>query len=119
MKEHYILHHLRYKFIKTPGNYLAYCFLKGISVSGQIHFEICSNAGKKGSRVTKDNKLGIFSDSYDRSKQTKINHQKGVYRYEDTIKAGKIGGVKIVREKLGIHNPDLQHLRKEWAMIGQ
>ena len=99
------------------GNYKGYLFTKGMS-----HIEskliICSEAGKIGGKMTKDLNHVIFSPTWDRSKQNKINHELGLIDYTNFKTAGSNTGAKFVIEKKGIHNPEYQHLRHEWAMIG-
>ena len=84
----------------------------GIEFSNKL---LCSEAGKLGGRITKDNKLGIFSESYDRGKQTKFNFSSGLMDHVDFREIGRLGGEYVVENKLGIHNPIYSHLRKEWA----
>ena len=64
-KEHKLVHLLRYKMGKGDGNRFAYYFMKGA-----LDIETASNAGKVGGRTTKDTNVGIFSDTWDRSKET-------------------------------------------------
>ena len=64
-KEHKLVHLLRYKMGKGDGNRFAYYFMKGA-----MHVETASAAGKRGGRTTKDTNVGIFSDTWDRSKET-------------------------------------------------
>ena len=77
--------------------------------------DYCSIGGKIGGYNTKNNKLGIFSDSYDRGKQTKKNHELGLYDNVDYVKNGSLGGKQLIDNKIGIFEPDLQYKRTEWA----
>lgn len=80
--------------------------------------QLNSIGGKIGGKITKDNKLGIFSDTYDRGSQTRFNFSSGIMDHIDFIGIGKIGGVYVVEHELGIHNPLYKNKRKEWAQIG-
>jgi len=119
-KEHRIVHLLRYKMGKPIGNKLAYCFMRGIAVklTDKDILLLYSNAGKIGGRITKDNNLGIFAADYDRSAQTKFNWSNGSMDHIDFSEIGKIAGSACRDKQKGIHNPNLQHLRNEWAIIG-
>jgi hypothetical protein len=71
-----------------------------------------------GGRVTKDNKLGIFSESYDRSAQSKSNWENGLLDHLDFHEYGKLGGSTAVEMQVGIHDPKYRDKRSEWAKIG-
>lgn len=77
--------------------------------------ELSSYGGTIGGRITKDNKIGIFSDDYDRSKQTRINHELGVYSNVDHAAAGRIGGKKTKENKTGIFSDEWQPHRTDTA----
>ena len=64
-KEHKLVHLLRYKMGKGGGNRVAYCLMKGA-----MSIEAARDGGKRGGRITKDTNVGIFSDTWDRSKET-------------------------------------------------
>jgi hypothetical protein len=119
-KEHRIIHLLRYKMGKPIGNKIAYCFMKGTALkfTADDLFFICSNAGKKGGRTTKDNNLGIFSLEWDRAAQNKLNWDNGLMDHINFVEIGKIAGAACRDKQKGIHDPNLQHLRREWAIIG-
>jgi len=116
-KEHYIVHLLRWKFIKTIGNFKAYAFMRGLK-NNETHKRICSEAGKIGGKVTKNSNLGIFSKSYDRSEQTNINWANGAYKNNDYSIISVLGGKTTKRNKLGIFDPANQHMRTDWAKLG-
>lgn len=116
IKEHYIIHHLRYKITKTIGNKLAWLLLKGMKY--EVQLLINSEAGKLGGIYARDNKIGIFSPDYDRGKQSRFNWSSGIMDHIDLSAAGKIGGSITRLKNLGIFREDLQHLRTEWAMVG-
>lgn len=109
LKEHWVVHRLRFKMIGTIGNYLAWCMLKGHSR------EICSAAGKIGGKITRQNKLGIFSDSYDRSATSRHNWQSGRMDHIDFTTLGARAGATTRANGSGIFRPDLQYLRSDWA----
>lgn len=77
-----------------------------------------SYAGKLGGKITKDNKLGIFSDSYDRSAETKRRWDSG--ELNDDVFGNydrAIGGNASVKSKKGIHASDYNHSemsKKNW-----
>ena len=117
-KEHYLLHYLRSKFIKhTTGNYVAYCFMRGIKNIDKHKF-MASEGGKMGGRTTKDSGKGIFSPEWDRSAQSKKNWENGMFDHVDFVTNGKIAGKKCRDTNSGIFREDLKHLRTEWAKIG-
>jgi len=116
-KEHYVIHHLRWKMTNTLGNQLAYKIMKGIG-NRDVQQYIQIEGGKLGGRVTKDNNLGIFSDNYDRGAQTRLNWSNGIMDNLDFYNMGKLGGTSTRKNKSGIFREDLQHLRSEWATIG-
>lgn len=76
-KEHRIIHFLRYKMGFSLGNLKAYYLLKG-NPEIEVNLLICSLAGKIGGKITKENKLGIFSDFWDRSAHSKQIHLKRI-----------------------------------------
>lgn len=79
---------------------------------------MASIGGKMGGKITKMNGSGIFSSTYDRSKQTKENWEIGIMDHIDFHVIGKIGGDFAVENYIGIHNPIYTHKRTEWAKIG-
>jgi hypothetical protein len=107
LKEHRILHLLRWKFVGSLGNKIAYNLMKGFT-SIDVQLEVCSIAGKLGGKVTKDNKLGIFSDEWDRSSETKNRWRTGIINvdmfngYEHCSMAGKV----TKDNKLGIFSDE-------------
>jgi hypothetical protein len=74
IKEHKIIHFIRYKLGFSIGNLKAYYLLKGNS-DIEVNLLLASIAGKKGGLKTKQNKSGIYSNSWDRSIETKRRHQ--------------------------------------------
>jgi hypothetical protein len=74
VKEHRIIHYLRYKLGFSLGNLKAYYLLKGNS-DIDTNLLIASIAGKKGGIKTKQNKSGIYSDDWNRSKETTRRHK--------------------------------------------
>ena len=92
--------------------------LKGaLRLSSSMH-PIQSEAGKIGGKKTKETKVGIFSDRYDRGKQTKKNWETGAMSHVDFSKTGHIGGNKTKESGVGIFDPKLKHMRSEWAKMG-
>lgn len=118
LREHALLHHLRYKMTGTIGNKLAWRFMIGLFTHKDILLEICSEAGKIGGNVTKSNNLGIFNPDYDRGAQSRLMWLSGVMDEIDFSQIRKSGGDASRNNKLGIFREDLQHLRKEWSKIG-
>ena len=118
VKEHYVVHHIRYLLTGTWQNKVAWLLLKGVlRLSSSMH-TIQSEAGKIGGKKTKETKVGIFSDLYDRGKQTKKNWETGAMSHVDFSKTGHIGGNKTKESGVGIFDPKLKHMRSEWAKIG-
>ena len=48
IKEHYVVHHLRWKMVGTPGNLYAYRLIKNGEQDPEAWVEFCREAGKKG-----------------------------------------------------------------------
>lgn len=101
IKEHRIIHFLRYKMGYGIGNYKAYLFIKGIP-NTETHLIISSKAGKIGSSIIIENNLGIFSESWDRSKETVRRHREGIIKVDKEI--AKELGYYSVKSGKGIHN---------------
>ena len=80
--------------------------------------EVCSLAGKIGGNITKENRLGIFSSNWDRSKQSKENWQNGSMEHILFKERGRKAGRASVDKQRGIHDPNLIHKRAEWARMG-
>jgi hypothetical protein len=76
--------------------------------------DLCKVGGKIGGRVTKDKGVGIFSPTYDRSAQTKLNHRLGLYP-PMSKERGEWLGRNSVEKQLGIFAPENQQHRSEWA----
>ncbi len=118
-REHAFAHHLRYMFTGTVGNYIAWKALAGLIGIEEKTLLLCSMGGAKGGATTKENSLGIFSPSYDRSAQSRKNHQNGIglcaipipQRLANSAK----GGVTTRVNQSGIFREDLQKFRSEWA----
>lgn len=72
-KEHYVVHHLRWKFVGTIGNLYAYYLLK----FGSPTPIMASAAGKIGGAKTKETQSGIFSPSWNRGQFTKSLWESG------------------------------------------
>lgn len=124
LKEHYIIHFIRYKITGTIGNKLAYCLLRNLSTkyTREEYLKICSDAGKIGGRATKDNNLGIFSPNYDRSSQSKLNWENGIglagIPLEKKIETGKKIGKSTKENNLGIFSPDyINYHREYWVRV--
>ncbi len=74
------------------------------------HFDtnvLCSYAGQIGGKKTKENKSGIFSETYDRSKETKRRWEEGIlsktsFTYDHCSKNGK----SLRENKKGIFDPE-------------
>lgn len=123
VKEHWIIHRLRWKMTGTLGNKLAYLLLKGSGDDCERTKLIQSEAGKVGGYITKKNKNGIFDPDYDRSKTSKELWENGTigfknYTYEQRKEAGQKGGSTTKENNSGIFREDLQHKRSEWAKLG-
>lgn len=106
-KEHKIIHLLRWKITNTVGNRLVYLMYSGMT--DEFHRYRSIEGGKKGGKRTKNNKSGIFSDNYDRSKETKRRWEEGIITLnklnlsnEESVKRGKLSFLS----KKGIHSPD-------------
>lgn len=61
---------------------------------------------------------GFHSPDYERSSTSKQNWKDGCFDHVDFKRIGKIAGTASVKSKRGIHDPEKQHLRKQWAAIG-
>ena len=77
LKEHRVIHFLRYKMGCGIGNKIAYSFMQIKYTENQIK-EICSSAGKKGGKITRETSSGIFSEKWNRSKETSRRHEVGI-----------------------------------------
>lgn len=84
---------------------------------------ISSYAGKIGGKVTKQNKSGIFSLSYDRSAELKRRWNLGILSQPSFIGYDrKIGGLASVKSKRGIHAEDYNHSqmsKKNWLEMNE
>ena len=90
--------------------------LVNIMPSGNITLhDVHSETGKLGGQTTRSNNLGIFSPTYDRSAQSKLNHAMGLLDHVDYVAAGTKGGATSASTKVGIHNPEYAHMRTKWA----
>lgn len=101
IKEHRIVHFLRYKLGHGIGNYKAYLLIKGFA-DVEVHKIIASKGGKIGGKLTKEMKQGIFSENWDRSKETSRRHKEGIIKidYEFAKRLGKYSR----DSKKGIHD---------------
>lgn len=77
--------------------------------------EISRLAGLKGGKTTRDLGVGIFSEDWDRSKQTKLNWESGCYDNVDFESRGRRWGNNTKENNKGIFDPKYEHLRSEWA----
>jgi hypothetical protein len=104
-KEHRIVHLLRSKFCSKEKNYIAYKLL-----SNDQDVSISSLAGKIGGKISKNKKLGIFSEQHDRSFETKRRYELGLMSIPwfklDKNNASRGGKACVFSEK-GIYS-------KEW-----
>lgn len=102
---------LRYGRIRFESGQLV-----NLMPSGNItKSDIRSEMGKLGGKTTRSNNLGIFSPSYDRSTQSKLNYASGLLNHIDYSANGIKGGSTSVLTKVGIHNPEYAHMRSTWA----
>lgn len=122
IREHAFIHRLRYKITGTTGNYVAWKCISGIMPKEDLVLHITSMAGKIGGTSTRARDSGIFSDSWDRSKHSKalwasgkLEHVRALFK-NGTL--GRLGAAHLMAHKMGIHDPKLQHLRHEWAIMG-
>lgn len=76
---------------------------------------VSSNAGKIGGASTRDRKVGIFSEDYDRSAQSKLTWERGAHDHVNFSEICSKAGKATKDKKAGIFREDLQHLRSEWA----
>jgi hypothetical protein len=107
LEESYITEYGRYAY----GGQLANFMPNGtISLS-----DVAREAGRIGGAATKRGNLGIFSDSYDRGAQTRLNYELGLYNNCDYSKNGIMGGQFVVENQLGFHNPKYDDMRSVWA----
>jgi len=118
IKEHGIIHALRYKLYKNWQDKVAWRLLRYGKYDYDANFILRSNAGKLGGKTTRKNKSGIFNPDYDRSSQTKMNHLNGIYGEHRIQDYCDMGGKTTRKNKSGIFNPELQHKRIDWAKIG-
>lgn len=94
-----------------------------ISQKELSHTLIASIGGKIGGANTKKNKSGIFSEEWDRSKETKSRWESGIinkslFKIEDKVKAG----LASVESKKGIHSPDWdnsKNSKESWAKLSE
>ena len=103
LKEHILIHHLRWKIAGTIGNKLAYLLLSG---SGH---EAAALGGKLGGAQTKLKDVGIFSKNYSRSAETKRRWKDCVITKEClnmTTPKMRDRGLASVKSKSGIFHPD-------------
>jgi hypothetical protein len=123
-KEHYIIHFLRYKFIGSLGNLIAYYTLRKISIKENSNLcGFLASQGKIGGKITKENCLGIFSPNWDRSAHMKKLHSPGGVFYENkeyyrNLRKKTTAGIITKQNKKGIFDPLLQYKRTEWAKLG-
>lgn len=106
-KEHRLVHLLRWKFVGTIGNKLAYNILSN-KIDEETRLMVCSLAGKTGGKTTKENKAGIFSDSWDRSEETKRRWQDGTInktQFNDYAHCS-LAGKTTYELRRGIHSED-------------
>lgn len=101
---------------RISDNGILYNIMPGGIFLGDL--AIAAAGGKIGGKTTKENKLGIFADNYDRGAQTKKNFESGLMDHIDFVSIGKIAGAASVARKRGIHDPNNAHKRKEWSKIG-
>lgn len=77
------------------------------------------SGGLIGGKITKKSKVGIFSKTYDRSEQSKINYQLGLglakISKEERRENGRKGGLFVKENKLGIFAASAEE-RKVWAV---
>ena len=86
-------------------------------LSGEDSFS-SSEISSLGGIGCKNSLSGIFSLDWDRSAQTILNWKTGVYDHINFIENGKKYG-EICRDmKVGIHDPQHQHLRSGWGRRG-
>lgn len=116
IKEHWVVHRLRYKFENTWQNKVAYFLLKGNYEKGERM--LSSHAGKIGGAKTRANQSGIFSPSYDRSYHSKRNWETGKMDHIDFVANGKSAGAACVAQQAGVHNPKYDSERTRWATLG-
>ena len=111
---------LEKQLVSEYGRFFEGGSLCNIMPGGAVYseFDKNSNGGKIGGRITKDNDLGIFSASYDRSAQTKSNWDNGLMDHLDFHKIGALGGATSVANQVGIHDPIYADMRSTWAKIG-
>lgn len=104
IKEHALVHLLRFKIWGGVGNLKAYLFLRGLPEDMWI---INSEAGKIGGKKTKENASGIFSPNWDRSTETTRRWNEGVINNTmfPTEKM-RLGGYASVASGKGIFSPD-------------
>lgn len=90
--------------------------LSNLMSSGRISkLDVHKESGHIGGMVTKTNKIGIFSPSYDRSAQSKLNFSLGLINIDHSA-AGRMGSKILIDNKLGIHNPKYADMRSEWGL---
>ena len=120
LKEHRIVHLLRYKMNGSVGNKLAYLLMKGVN-NNETHKEFSKMGGTKGGLTTKEQKKGIFSDEWDRSAETKRRHTEGII--EGAFKnseIAKLAGLSTKEQKKGIFSDEWDRSannRKMWENL--
>lgn len=125
MKEHRLVHKLRWKFNESVGNLHAYRLMGGVLTVEQ-HRLIAIKGGLKGGATTKGMGLGIFNESWDRSAETKRRWKEGIINRETIVdsmlrddRASKMGR-KVADNKLGIFSPEWDRSesnRKYWRSL--
>lgn len=119
-KEHYIIHHLRWKIYQKIQDKLAYLMIKGVK-HNEAQKLYCSIGGKTGGKTTKNNNKGIFNKDYNRSKQPIKNWSNNDIRLKivsNIFDRCSNGGKTTKKNNKGIFDLDKQYLRSFWASVG-
>lgn len=99
LKEHRLVHLLRYKFNSSVGNLHAYYLMSGIPSQ--------SSAGKIGGNKTKERNSGIFSQLWNRSEETKRRWKEEILNPNVFPENhGSAGGLATKESKKGIFSDD-------------
>lgn len=111
LKEHALIHHLRWRLTHTLGNRLAYLLLSNCN-DPEIARINAILGGTKGGKSTKERLKGIFDPSWDRSVETKRRHEEGIITNiplkGNSERASELGKLSV-QSKKGIHSDNYDY----------
>jgi hypothetical protein len=127
LKEHRVIHLLRWKITSTSGNKLAYLIMKHGQNSIEARRLLSSMGGKIGGAKTRETNAGIFSESWDRSAETKRRWVEDIISREAQSNLMKSGlasraGSNCVKSGKGIYSKEWdrsENNRNVWAALSE